>query len=149
MNYSQITEHLFIGTTPRKKDYDALRSLGVELVINMRAEYRLKQDTHPSPLKLLWLPSFDTVFIPLSLNYLQRGAKAALETIDAGKQVYVHCAYGIHRSVAMGACILIAQGYNASSAMQLIKEKRPIANPYTYYIHKRILKFEQSFKNSE
>ena len=40
MNFSQITDDLFIGTTPRRKDYDVLRGLGVRLVINMRLHAR-------------------------------------------------------------------------------------------------------------
>ena len=59
--------------------------------------------------------------------------------------MYSHCAYGRHRSVAMGACILIAQGYDPYSAMELIKQKRPVADPYAFYIRPRIMKFARQF----
>ena len=36
MNYSRITDSLYIGTTPKGEDYATLHELGVELVINMR-----------------------------------------------------------------------------------------------------------------
>ena len=36
MNFSQITDDLFIGTTPLASDYDGLRQLGIRLIINMR-----------------------------------------------------------------------------------------------------------------
>ena len=39
MDYSRITEDLFIGTTPTIADYEHLRELGVRLVINMRWEF--------------------------------------------------------------------------------------------------------------
>ena len=141
MNFSPITEDLFIGTTPSSEDYNQLRDLGVRLVINMRVEYRPRKDVHESPLQLLWLPTFDTPLIPISIKYLQRGAKAALKTIQNGGKVYAHCAGGVHRGVAMGAAILIAQGYEAESAMQLIKQKRPVADPFAFYIQPRVLKF--------
>ncbi len=141
MNFSPITDDLFIGMTPSTADYNHLRDLGVKLVINMRVEYRPRKDLHESPLQLLWLPTFDSPLIPISIKYLRRGAKAALETIGNGGKVYTHCAGGVHRGVAMGACILIAQGYEAESAMRLIKSQRVFADPYAFYIRSRILKF--------
>ncbi len=141
MNFSQITTDLFIGTTPSSNDYNILRGLGVKLVINMRVEFRPRKDRHESPLKLLWLPTFDSPLIPISIKYLQRGAKAALEAINNDGKVYAHCAGGVHRGVTMGAAILIAQGYAPQAAMELIKEKRPQADPFAFYIRPRILKF--------
>jgi hypothetical protein len=41
----------------------------------------------------------------------------------------------------MGACILIAQGMSPLEAMELIKSKRPQADPDAFYIRPRILKF--------
>jgi hypothetical protein len=41
----------------------------------------------------------------------------------------------------MGACILIAQGMDALSAMELIKSRREVADPDAFYIRPRILKF--------
>jgi protein tyrosine phosphatase (PTP) superfamily phosphohydrolase (DUF442 family) len=38
MDFSAITDDLFIGTTPSVSDYDHLRELGVRLAINMRVE---------------------------------------------------------------------------------------------------------------
>ncbi|HET7143372.1 MAG TPA: dual specificity protein phosphatase [Anaerolineales bacterium] len=148
MNFSTITEDLFIGTTPSVSDYDHLRDLGVKLVINMRVEYRPRRDLHPDPLQLLWLPTFDSPLIPISIKFLHRGAKAALETIQNGGKVYAHCAGGVHRGVAMGAAILIAQGYEPGSAMQLIKSQRAFADPYAFYIRPRILKFASQWSTS-
>jgi len=141
MDYSLITPDLFIGATPAAHDYDHLRELGVQLVINMRVEFRPRKDLHSAPIALLWLPTFDTPLIPISIKSLQRGAKAALETIQNGGKVYAHCAHGIHRGVTMGAAILIAQGHTAEAAMRLIKERRPHADPFAFYIRPRILKF--------
>ena len=141
MNFSPITDDLFIGTTPSIEDYNILRDLGVRLVINMRVEHRPRKDPHPTPLQLLWLPTFDSPLIPIPIKSLHRGAHAALETINNGGKVYAHCAGGVHRGVTMGACILIAQGYEAESAMQLIKSQRTFADPYAFYIRPRILKF--------
>ena len=139
----RITDDLFIGTTPVVDDYPRLRALGVRLVINMRIEHRLPPDPHNPSLAFLWLRTVDSPFFPIPLRALQRGVQAALETIRGGGKVYTHCAGGRHRGVAMGACILIAQGYDPHAAMQLIKDRRSFADPFAFYIRARILRFSR------
>ena len=70
-----------------------------------------------------------------------KGVRAALLVIENGGKVYVHCQAGVHRGVAMGAAILIAQGFEPQEAMDLIKAKRPAADPDAWYIRRRILRF--------
>jgi len=141
MNFSQINDQLFIGSMPSLRDYDRLRELGVQLIINMRFSRGPEPDSHHQPISTLWLRSIDSPFFPISIRKLIHGAQSALATIREGGKVYSHCAYGRHRGVAMGACILIAQGYDPLEAMQLIKERRKVADPFAYYIRSRILKF--------
>jgi len=147
MNFSQITDDLFVGSMPRLKDYDTLRDLGVRLIINMRFSLGPKLDSHHMPIQTMWLRSIDSPLFPISIRKLTRGAQAALETIRDGGKVYTHCAYGRHRGVAMGACILIAQGYDPHEAMQLIAARRTVADPFAYYIRPRIIKFARQWKN--
>jgi hypothetical protein len=49
----------------------------------------------------------------------------------------------------MGACILIAQGMPSEAAIKLIKEQRPVSDPYAWYIRRRILKFEQTWNEKD
>jgi protein-tyrosine phosphatase len=60
--------------------------------------------------------------------------------------VLSHCKAGVHRSVAMASCVLIARGYTADEAMALIIEKRPVADPHAAHIEKRIRKFEKVWR---
>lgn len=145
MNFSKITDDLFVGTTPLPGDYDQLRDLGIRLIINMRYSRGPHPDLHHEPIAALWLPSIDSPFFPLSISKLMRGAQSAVETIQHGGLVYTHCAYGRHRGPAMGACILIAQGYDPQRAMTLIKQRRAVADPFAYYIRPRILKFAREW----
>ena len=148
-NFSSITDDLFIGTTPAVADYDGLRELGVKLIINMRFGFRLAPDPHVPPIALLWLPTFDSPFFPLPIHKLMQGAHSALRTIEDGGKVYVHCAFGRHRGVAIGACILVALGFEPQEAMELIKARRAVADPFVFYIRSRILRFARHWEKSE
>ena len=55
--------------------------------------------------------------------------------------MYAHCAEGVHRSVALAACILILQGHAPEYAMRLLKERRQAADPDVWYIRRQILRF--------
>lgn len=149
MDFSQITDTLFVGTTPQSSDYDTLRELGVRLVINMRGERRPYPDPHAPPVPVLWLRTFDMPLLPIPLRSLRRGVRAALATMEAGGRVYTHCAGGVHRSVAMAAAILIAQGHPPEEAMQLIKERRPPADPDAWHIRWRIKRFAATWENQQ
>jgi dual specificity MAP kinase phosphatase len=144
--FSNITDDLFIGITPLASDYNGLRELGIKLIINMRLFHGPFPDSHHTPIRLLWLRTFDSPLFPIPIPKLITGARAALETIEAGGKVYVHCAGGRHRGVTMGACVLIAQGDDPEAAMKLIRERRRVADPYAYYIRPRILQFAREWK---
>jgi protein tyrosine phosphatase (PTP) superfamily phosphohydrolase (DUF442 family) len=148
MNYSRITDTLYIGTTPKAKDYKLLHELGVKLVINMRFGFPPRRDPHNPPMRSLWLPVIDSPIFPIPIRLLQRGVLEALKEIKAGGVVYTHCSKGRHRGPAMGACILIAQGESPDQAIQLIKQQRPISDPYAWYIQRRIMKFAREWKKS-
>jgi protein-tyrosine phosphatase len=146
MDFSQINDYLFIGTTPRSEDYPVLHKLGVKLVINMRVERRPHPDLYDPPMKTLWLPSFDNPLFPIPLRNLHTGVEAALETIEKGGKVYSHCAAGVHRSVALGAGILFALGLTLEESFHLIKQRREVADPGIWYIRRRIERFAANWK---
>jgi protein-tyrosine phosphatase len=131
---------------PAFMHYEQLKQLGIRLVINMRFSRRPVLDTTEAPIKLLWLPTIDSPFFPMPIDKLIQGTRAALDTIRKGGGVYVHCAYGRHRSVVMGACILIAQGMSIQEALELIKKRRPSADPDVFYMKSRILRFASEWK---
>jgi hypothetical protein len=137
---SPITEYLFVTSWPTKEDASQIISMGVRLILSMHW-IRPSQDLGEPPLDLLWLPTFDNPLMPIPIGILRRGTTAAIPVIKEGGKVLVHCKYGIHRSVAMACCVLIGQGYSAEDAMQLIKEKREVADPDAWYIRRRIMKF--------
>lgn len=146
MNFSSITDNLLVGTTPGRRDFEVLRELGVGLVINMRWMPGPRPPAGDPELRYIWLRTFDNPMLPIPLRALIRGVHSALEEIKAGGKVYTHCAAGRHRSVAMAAAILIAQGLAPEGAISLIKERRPIADPDAFHIRRRIMQFAQHWE---
>ncbi len=138
---SQITDYLYISSWPEGEHFDEIVSSGIQLILSMHW-WKPSRDLDQPPLRLLWLPTVDFPLTPMPLNTLRRGVEAALPVIESGGGVLAHCRAGVHRGVAMGACVLIGMGYRAEDAMQLIKSKRAAADPDIWYIRNRILKFE-------
>src|SRR5215510_7623944 len=124
MDISPITNDLFVGAQPETAHAPELGALNIGLIINMRAELRPDPVYGAPPFRSLWLRTYDFFLTPIRVATLEQGAQAALAVIGQGQRVLVHCQRGRHRSVAMAAAILIAQGYTARDAMQLIAEKR-------------------------
>ena len=138
---SAITDHLFIAPMPRARHVEEMRGLGVDLVISMIWFAPPQELTRP-PFRLIRLPAFDFPLLPIPLALLRRGAAAAALVLDAGGRVLVYCRAGRHRSVAMAACILIAEGMTSDEAMDTITAHRAIADPHAPHIERRIRAFE-------
>jgi protein tyrosine phosphatase (PTP) superfamily phosphohydrolase (DUF442 family) len=148
MDYSEITDQLLIGTTPDRGDYKLLAALGVRLVINMRFWRGRSPAQGETPLQYLRLRTFDSPLRPIPMSALIRGTHAALDVLRSGGKVYVHCARGRHRSIAMAAAILIAQGRTPAQAMELIKKRRVLADPEAFHIRRQILRFADCWEQS-
>jgi protein-tyrosine phosphatase len=142
MDVSQITESLYVAARVKEDDLAATLRLDPDLIISMIVQRRPPRSLTSAGLKVLWLRTFDFALIPIPLKALKRGVEAALPIIHNGGRVLIFCEAGRHRSVAMAACILIGQGYSADEAMQLISDKRLVADPYTRHIQRQIRRFE-------
>ena len=142
---SQITEYLYVSAFPRGEHVAEIVALGVRLVLSMHWMRPMKMLGKP-PVELLWLPTFVNNFLPIPIGTLNRGVGGALPVVEDGGAVWVHCKSGKHRIVSQAACVLIAKGYTADEAMQLIKDKRAVADPDAWHIQRRIRKFEAQWQ---
>ena len=126
---SRITDVLFLSSLPKSEHSEHIWELGVRLVVSMPL-YRPPRVYCRPPFAFVHCPTIDSPLTPIPLFMLKRGVRAALPVIQRGDAVLIHCKAGVHRSVAMTACILIALGQTAEEAMQFIVERRPVADPY-------------------
>jgi hypothetical protein len=144
LDISRITETLYIAAHPTPADADYLRQLPTDLMLSIRMR-------PPEPVvraaakEWFHMPCIDSPLTPLPMLLLWTGVERALPVIQRGGNVVVHCAYGRHRSVALACCILIGQGLAAADAMALVKQQRPVADPYPRYIRSRIERFEANW----
>jgi protein tyrosine phosphatase (PTP) superfamily phosphohydrolase (DUF442 family) len=141
MDRSPITDYLYIAANPKGSDASEITQLGVRLIISMIAHRRPAAEFYAPPLSALWLRTFDFFLLPIPVDVLERGVRAALPVIEDGHKVLTYCQAGRHRSVAMAAAILIAKGYSADEAMALIAKRRSKADPYAGHIQRQIRKF--------
>jgi len=139
---SRITDDVFISAWPEGEHADEILDLNIRLILSMHW-MRPSPTLHRPPLRVLWLPTIDTPFTPMPIATLRRGVEAALPVIHDGRAVLCHCRAGVHRSVAMACCVLIGMGHSAEEAMRLVQEQRAVADPYIWYIRRRILEFEK------
>lgn len=139
---SQITDYLYLSAWPRGEHAQEIREMGIRLILSMHWR-RPERTLGHAPVRLLWLPSIDSPLTPIPMGYLVRGVETALPVIGEGGKVLVHCKYGVHRSVAMACCVLVGMGNPAEEAMQLVKEKRAVADPDIWYVRARILQFQE------
>ena len=145
MGISAITDQIYIAAHPKSAEVDTIKDLGVRLVINMIFHPPAREFSQP-PLRLLTLRTFDSPWLLIPVKKLAKGVKEALPVIAEGGAVLIYCREGRHRSVAMAAAILIGLGSSADAAMQLIAERREVADPYAPHIQRQIRKFEQRWK---
>ena len=142
MNVSQITDYLFIASKVKKENVEAIRKLDPRLVISMIFQTRPPKELEEPPMSVLWLRTVDFILIPIPIRTLNRGVETALPVIQQGHRVLVFCEGGRRRSVAMASCVLVGMGYSADKAMQLVSQKREVADPYAWQIKRQIRKYE-------
>ena len=80
---SQITDYLYISAFPRGKHVAEIVALGVRLVLSMHWKRPTKMLGKP-PVELLWLPTFNNIFLPMPIGTLNRGVRAALAVVEKG-----------------------------------------------------------------
>jgi hypothetical protein len=144
---SPITDELFLSSLPRHEHADHSWDLGVRLIVSLPL-YPPPRVYRQPPFTFVHCPCIDSPLTPIPLFILRRGVQAALPSIARGEKVLIHCKAGVHRSVAMTACILIARGCTADAAMKFIIERRPVADPHAPHIESRIRAFEREWIRS-
>ena len=60
-------------------------------------------------------------------TWFSAGVECALDAIEGGGKVLVHCHMGVNRAPSLAYAVLLAQGYDCVEALSMIRAARPIA----------------------
>ncbi len=144
LDYSQITNNLYIAAWPTKCHREKIISLEVKLVIATILESIDKELDEP-PLTLVHTRGTDIgsrLIYPM--GQLMKGVKPAVATIQNGGKVMVFCKAGKHRSATMTACVLVGLGHSTDEAIKIVEAGREQADIKETH-RKTIEKFEQAW----
>ena len=120
---SWITSSLGISGTVRPHHIEGLAQLGVGAIVDLRAEGRDDEALlAQSGIRFLHLPVPD--HWPPSQAQLVTGTRWMLDQLRAGHKTLIHCKEGVGRSVILGCCVLMAQGYGLADALRLVGARR-------------------------
>ena len=120
-----VSPEIMVGGFLLPSDVAELKRIGVGAVVNATTELLEPVATlRAAGIEYLQVPCWD-MRCP-SLEDAERGVEFIAAKIAEGKRVYVHCASGVGRSVALVVCYLVAyQGMTVDQAIATITEKRP------------------------
>ena len=128
LQYSRVTDALFVGPQFRENGKGTLARAGITHIVNMRSEF---DDAKHGLTKgrcgtyhYCHLPTIDDE--PISSPHIARGIQFIDSAIDSDGKVYIHCSAGVGRAPSMAAAYLISKGYCANDALESHKKGSPI-----------------------
>ena len=106
----------------------AVARAGVTHIIDMQIEFDDTELARGYGIPVLWNP-VDDDFQPKPVEVFQRGVEFALEALDQeDSKLLIHCAAGVHRAPMMALAVLGALQWKLGEAIELIEERRPVAD---------------------
>src|SRR5260221_10461263 len=135
MDMTWVTDRIAVGGGIWNDENMAeLVEHGVTHIIDMQIEFDDRPLAEPYPVKVLYNPTDDD-FEPKPPDLFQRGVAFALTALDeAARKVYIHCAAGVHRAPMMTLAILRVMGWSLLDAMDLIQQRRYVADFADVYV---------------
>jgi protein-tyrosine phosphatase len=109
---------------------------GITHIINMQKEFPDDAElAQPYPIEVLWNP-IDDDFQPKPPEIFELGVGFAEEALkDPKAKLFIHCAAGVHRAPMMALALLaVRERMSVEDAMDLIQEKRPVADFADVYV---------------
>lgn len=139
-----IMPKLAVGHAPMSyDDLEALKQLGIDAILNLCGEYCDLHDIEKDyGFEVYYLPIPDES-IPDTQD-LERALAWLDESIYLGKNVLVHCRFGIGRTGTLVTAYLMRRGLGLKSAAKVLKQTR--ANPSTYHQHRLLKKYGRKEK---
>ncbi|MFY9740929.1 MAG: dual specificity protein phosphatase [Candidatus Sulfotelmatobacter sp.] len=152
MDITWVTDRIAVGGGIwNEENMAAISRSGITHVIDMQIEFDDTALAQPYGIEVCWNP-IDDDFEPKPANVFARGVEFALAALeDDQAKLFVHCAAGVHRAPMMTLAVLAVLGWTLDDAMDLIEERRPVADFAEVYVRsvENFLKGRESVKVSE
>jgi protein-tyrosine phosphatase len=135
--FAEVADDLLVGAYPQDADdVAALRAAGVTRIFNLvqDSEYGAgARDACVAALGRAGIEERRSELIDyggLLPGLIELAAQTALAWLAQGERVYVHCRAGWQRSATIAAAIVtLRAGVEPPEALELIRERKPTANP--------------------
>jgi predicted protein tyrosine phosphatase len=103
-------------------------------IIDMQIEFDDTELARRHEIRVLWNPTDDD-FQPKPPDIFQRGVNFALEVLGRkDTKLLIHCAAGVHRAPMMALAVLCSLDWKLGEAMELIEERRAVADFPEVYV---------------
>ena len=146
LQYSRVTDTLFVGPQFRRNGKTALVRAGITHIVNMRSEFDDAEHGltigNDSQVHYCYLPTVDDD--PIAESHIVRGIEFIDNAIGRDGKVYIHCSAGVGRAPSMAAAYLVSKGLRVEDALGKIRRVRPFIRPTP----RQILALKE-FENSE
>ena len=115
-NFGEVTSTLYRGAQPREEGIEALKKLGIEVVVNLRVGLHDKEEASVEKLGMRY------VAIPFPCQYPKDATFARFLAViqdNQGKKIFVHCHLGEDRTgLAVAVYRMAQEGWTAEKAMK-------------------------------
>jgi len=123
IQFFPIDDNQQLYISPAIREWDPVRALGIDTVIDMDAGLDDCIPTTPEGFLYIYFPIYDEQ-LP-SLSRLHAVGALGAELIRSGHRVLSHCGLGFNRSALVAGMILHKLGMPGAQAVQRIRERRP------------------------
>ncbi|MDX6721018.1 MAG: hypothetical protein QOJ63_3272 [Solirubrobacteraceae bacterium] len=138
--FAEVGDDLVMGAYPQDaEDVAALAAAGITRVFNLVQDLEYDpggRDACVAALADAGIEEWRAQLVDyggLAPAQIEAIARAVLAWLDAGERVYVHCRAGWQRSAAVVAAIVtLREGVEPQAALDLLRERKPTANPLAH-----------------
>ncbi len=138
--FAEVGENLLMGAYPQDADdVAALSEARVTRVFNLVQDLEYEPGAREGAMAALAAAGIEEAraelvdFGSLPAAQIEAAAQAVLKWLDEGERVYVHCRAGWQRSATVIAAIIaLREGISPGRALQLLRERKPTANPLAH-----------------
>jgi protein-tyrosine phosphatase len=136
MDITWLTERLAIGGGIWNAGNMAkVAEEGITHIVDMQVEFDDTPLAEVHGIEVLWNPTDDDFEVKPAVLF-ERGVDFVEAALAAnGTRVFIHCAAGVHRAPMMALAVLGKQGWDVNEAMELIENKRPVADFAEVYVN--------------